>query len=102
MTNLEIKEENQFIAAVQDFLYPAIALKLILSGVRGWPDVTVLCKGQIIFFEFKRSKKRNAYEQTSQQGRWQRLLERLGFKYFVVYTAREATELFHENIKGLK
>ncbi len=97
--DLEKTEEDKFTDMIRDLPYPSIALKLILSGMRGWPDRTVFCRGQVLFFEFKRSNKKGAYGQRPQQGKWQNNLERLGFKYFIVYTAKEAIKIFHENIK---
>jgi len=96
---LEKTEENKFVKMILELPYPSIALKLFLIGVRGWPDRTVLYRGQVMFFEFKRSKRKNAYGQRPQQKTWQNHLERLGFKYFVVYTAKEAQHLFHMHIK---
>ncbi len=56
------------------------ALKLRLIGLRGFPDRSIFCPGGRVFFiEFKRKGKK----QTGPQKLWQRILEELGFEYYV-------------------
>lgn len=56
------------------------AFKLILLNLRGFPDRTILCpEGRIFFIEFKRKNK----TQTPNQIKYQRILEGLGFEYYI-------------------
>ena len=56
------------------------SLKLVFLNKKGFPDRTVLCpKGRILFIEFKRLGKK----QSPAQKLVQRMLERLGFEYYV-------------------
>lgn len=56
------------------------AEKLVLLSGRGWPDRTVFCKEGIVFFiEFKRKGKKI----TPAQRIIKRILEKLGFDYYV-------------------
>ncbi len=63
------------------------ALKLVLSGLRGWPDRTCLLRGRVCFVEMKRTDGSGVYAR--QQAHWRRVLEGLGFKVFVVETDTE-------------
>lgn len=56
------------------------ALKLVFLNKKGFPDRTVICPGARVFFiEFKRKGKK----QSPAQKLVQKLLERLGFEYYV-------------------
>ena len=56
------------------------ALKLVFLNKKGFPDRTVVCpKGRILFIEFKRKGKL----QSPAQILVQKMLERLGFEYYV-------------------
>ncbi len=53
------------------------ALKLVIPGVRGFPDRTILMPDRSIWFaEFKRIKSGRI---SAQQEHWERVLEKLGF-----------------------
>ena len=93
--DLERKAEDDFVEWVRDLPYPAIALKLILFGLKGWPDRTILAKGRIFFIEFKRTKKDKL---RPSQIPWRKHLRRLGFKYYVCTSKEEAIEAYHEVI----
>lgn len=63
------------------------ALKLVLVGLRGFPDRTCLLRGRVAFCEMKRTDGSGVYAR--QQAHWRRVLEGLGFKVFVVETDAE-------------
>ncbi len=63
------------------------ALKLVLVGLRGFPDRTCCLRGRIAFCEMKRTDGSGIYAR--QQAHWRRVLEGLGFKVFVVETDAE-------------
>ena len=67
------------------------ALKLALIGLRGFPDRTLLVpQGKVIFVEFKRDS--NCKLSPSQE-KYKELLERLGFKYYVVYSLEQFKDI---------
>ena len=56
------------------------SIKLVFLNKKGFPDRTILCPGGRVFFiEFKRKNK----EQSLIQIKVQKMLERLGFEYYV-------------------
>lgn len=56
------------------------ALKLVLLGLRGFPDRTILCPGgRVLFIEFKAPGKKLSPTQKP----WKRLLESFGFQYHI-------------------
>lgn len=60
------------------------ALKLVIPGVRGFPDRTILMPGrQIWMAEFKRIKSGRV---SAQQGRWGEALIKLGFPVYFIDT----------------
>ena len=63
------------------------ALKLVLLGLRGWPDRTCLLRGRVAFCEFKRTDGSGVYAR--QQAHWRRVLTGLGFAVFVVESDAE-------------
>ncbi len=68
-----------------------LALKLILLNIRGFPDRTILIPGRsVIFVEFKRDE---TCELSGSQLKYKRLLEGLGFDYFIVYSLEQFKEL---------
>jgi hypothetical protein len=59
-----------------------LALKLVIPGVRGFPDRTVLLPGANIFYaEFKRLKTGRI---SAQQFEWHKKLTRLGFSVYFI------------------
>lgn len=64
-----------------------VALKLVLLGLRGFPDRTVLLSGRIAFCELKRTDGRGVYAR--QQAHWRDVLTRMGFAVFVVESDEE-------------
>jgi len=91
---LEAKIEKDFVDWVRKQPYPSIALKLLLFGQGGWPDRTIMCKGQIFFIEFKRPGR----TLDPAQVKWRKNIERLGFDYFVCTSTGDAIEAFRESI----
>lgn len=63
------------------------ALKLVLLGLRGFPDRTLLLRGRVCFCEFKRTDGSGVYAR--QQAHWRDVLTRLGFAVFVVESDAE-------------
>lgn len=58
--------------------YQCKPLKLVLVGLVGFPDRTVLCPGaRVIFFEFKRKNKKLRPSQRA----WKKSLKDLGFEF---------------------
>lgn len=86
----ESKIENTFVKKVRKSKYPAVALKLILFSKKGFPDRTILGNGKVFFIEFKTGNEKLR----PLQRKWKRILTKLGFKYYVCYTAKEAFEIF--------
>lgn len=59
-----------------------LALKLLIPGVRGFPDRTILLPGaQVIFAEFKRLKTGRV---STQQNRWAERLRARGFPVYFI------------------
>lgn len=59
-----------------------LALKLVILGMMGFPDRTILMPDRIIFFvEFKR---RKVGKVSKQQHRWRLMLHLLGFPVYTV------------------
>lgn len=77
--------ENRCVARVE--AAGGAALKLVLLGLRGWPDRTVLLRGRIAFCEMKRTDGTGVYAR--QQAYWRGVLEGLGFAVFVVESDAE-------------
>ena len=91
MPLLESKIESDFVDWVRELEKPAIALKLVLLSLTGFPDRTILAEAGVVFFiEFKKGKNK----QQADQRYWQRILERMGFKYYVCYSKEEAIKAF--------
>lgn len=63
------------------------ALKLVLVGLRGFPDRTCLRRGKVCFVEFKRTDGTGVYAR--QQAYWRGVLTGLGFAVFVVESDAE-------------
>lgn len=103
MTNnknpLEVKVEKAYCDWLQnDYLYMAIALKLVLFVGGGFPDRTILSQGRVFFIEFKRqgrNKKLDALQKV-----WRKRLRRLGFKVYVCDTIEEAQAATLKNLAG--
>lgn len=61
-----------------------LALKLVLLGIRGFMDRTILLPGRVIFFvEVKR---RKIGVVSAQQATWRRILTLLGFGVYTIDT----------------
>lgn len=86
----ETKIENDFCEWVQNSKYKALAIKLVLFGMAGWPDRTVLAEGKAFFIEFKHGSNSLQHRQIY----WKRIIEKLGFNYYVCYSKKEAIEVF--------
>lgn len=72
------------------------ALKLILLGLKGWPDRSVLCPGgRILFIEFKKK----GGKQTDTQKDWQNIIEGLGFKYYICDEIGQAESILNNFLK---
>lgn len=79
---LEHKREDRCVAKIK--ARGGQALKLVLLGVMGWPDRTILLPGRIIFFvEFKRER---VGVVSAQQNYWRRVLLDLGFSTYIIDT----------------
>lgn len=96
--NLEIPEaniENAFVKYAKKV--GCKTPKLILLAGRGWPDRSVLCPGDKIFFiEFKRKGK----TLSSSQILVRQMLEGLGFKYYVCDEIGQAEQILETFLKG--
>lgn len=88
MPKLETEEETEFVSyAAKRGCY---AFKLILLGLKGWPDRTVIMPGaRIAFFEFKRQ----GNTQSPHQDKWKRILITFGFDWHTPYSANEAKRI---------
>ena len=64
----------------------ALSLKLVLFTGNGFPDRTILCKGQVFFIEFKMPYNRLQPNQVL----WKKRLEKLGFKVYVCTSLEQA------------
>lgn len=78
---LETALENRCVARIDDL--GGAALKLVIPGVRGFPDRTILLRGHVWFAEFKRLKTGRA---SAQQHRWRVLLTQMGFGVYFIDT----------------
>jgi hypothetical protein len=79
-TELEAKLEDRCVAKIE--ARGGLGLKLVLLGVRGFMDRTMLAPGRVIFFcEFKRQK---VGVVSAQQAVWRRLLTLLGFGVYMI------------------
>ena len=87
----EVDIENPFVSYCKT--KGCKALKLRLIGLRGFPDRSIFCPGERIFFiEFKRKGKK----QTANQKLWQRILEGLGFEYYVCDDLDKAKDILDD------
>ena len=82
MTQLEIQLEHRCVTRIYGL--GGMALKLELSGMRGFPDRTILMPGAKVWFaEFKRIKSGRI---STQQVVWQDRLLSLGFGFYFINT----------------
>lgn len=81
----ENKLEERCVARVE--AAGGVALKLVLLGLRGFPDRTPLLNGRVCFVEIKRSDGSGVLAR--QQKYWRDVLTRLGFAVFVVESDEE-------------
>lgn len=84
MTRRELEHalEDRCVARVEGL--GGQAPKLLIPGVRGFPDRTVMLPGARVFFaEFKRIKSGRI---SAQQGGWAATLTRLGFGHYFIDT----------------
>lgn len=79
---LEHKREDRCVAKIEAM--GGQALKLVILGLMGWPDRTILLPGRIVFFvEFKRERVGIV---SAQQKHWRRILLGLGFSIYIIDT----------------
>lgn len=72
------------------------ALKLMIPGVRGFPDRTLLLPGgRVAFAEFKRLRTGKV---SAQQREWAKTLERLGFGVYFIDTDAEFDSVINEYV----
>lgn len=94
----ESKHEKPFVkkALKRGFL----AIKLVMVAKKGWPDRTIIGKvgslPVIFFIEFKDGNN----DTSAHQRKWKRILEKLGFKYYVCYSLKEAETALETEIKS--
>ncbi len=89
---LESALEQRCVQRIEDL--GGQALKLVIPGVRGFPDRTVLTHGvpnlgipgHVFFAEFKRLKSGRV---SAQQERWHKILTGLGFGVYFIETDAE-------------
>ena len=84
MTRIELESplEKRCVQRVEAL--GGVALKLVLLGVRGFLDRTVILPKRVIFFaEFKRKKLGVV---SAQQAVWRRILTLLGFGVYMIET----------------
>jgi len=75
-----------------------IALKLIILGLRGFPDRTVICPGgRIMFIEFKKP----GDKPTHAQSKWLRILRGLGFYATYFDNLNAAKSALEDFLNGL-
>tara|TARA_R110000851_G_scaffold203425_2_gene355262 strand:- start:975 stop:1277 length:303 start_codon:yes stop_codon:yes gene_type:complete len=99
MAGPESKEEKDYCDWLNAGPYSALAIKLVLFTGGGFPDRTVVAESGIIFFiEFKRPDKKNG--QQRRQSYWHKILQRLGFNYYVCYTTEEAIKISIKEMEG--
>ena len=92
---LEKKLEDRSVDKVE--AVGGLAQKLVLLGLRGWPDRTILLPGGIIFFvEFKRERKGVV---SAQQSKWAKLLIKLGFTIYTIDTDEDFDRALAEQIR---
>lgn len=71
-----------------------LALKLLIPGVRGFPDRTILMPGAKAWFaEFKRIRTGRV---STQQKRWAERLAKTGFRTFFIDTEEEFESVLQE------
>lgn len=93
----ETKQEKRFAEViVPRSKWDAVAVKLVLFGMRGFPDRTILGNGKCFFIEFKSP----GEPLKPNQRRWKRILERVGFKVYVCYSAEEAKEVYEREMES--
>lgn len=91
----ENKLEDRSVAKVE--AAGGVALKLVILGVRGWPDRTVLLPGGRLFFcEMKR---RKVGVVSAQQSKWGRVLRGLGFAVYVVDSDEEFDAILKKELE---
>lgn len=93
---LEKDNEDSFVEKANQLGY--YALKLTLLGRRGWPDRTLIGYKQIFFIEFKRP----GNKLSGPQRYWKRIIESLGFEYYVCFSYREAIDVINKKLKELE
>lgn len=81
----ETKFEDRCVARVE--AEGGKAFKLVLLGLKGFPDRTCCLRGRIAFCEMKRTDGSGVYAR--QQAHWRRVLTGLGFTVFVVESDAE-------------
>jgi len=94
----ETKEEKDFAdKVVPRSPWKAVALKLVLMGLRGFPDRTILAEGGKIFFiEFKSPGEQLKPNQVN----WKKTLTKLGFKFYVCYSSAEAKKIYYKEMES--
>ena len=91
MTELEKALEQRCVERIEAL--GGLALKLVLLGLMGWPDRTILLPRRVIFFcEMKRQR---VGKVSAQQGKWRRIITLLGFGYYTI----DDDEQFDEALK---
>ena len=84
MTKIELEKALEARCVAKIEARGGLALKLVILGMMGWPDRTILLPGRIVFFcEFKR---RKVGKFSAQQGTWRQKIVFLGFGYYTVDT----------------
>lgn len=78
----------------EDYPHEAVALKLVLFVGKGFPDRTILSDGKIFFIEFKKP----GEGLDPLQVKWRNILVRLGFKYYVCTSVRQAQKHTYESL----
>ncbi len=89
---LEVNTEDKFCDYAKT--QGCLALKLVLLGLRGFPDRTIVCPGGRIFFiEFKRTKNE---ELSKNQEKWQDKLVGFGFEFYTFHDFKDAKQALDE------
>lgn len=84
MTKLELEAALEARCCAKVEAQGGLALKLLIPGVRGFPDRSCLLPGRRVFFiEVKRIKSGRV---SAQQHKWRVLLHQLGFGFYLVDT----------------
>lgn len=86
--------EDNFCDYVLDSKYTALAIKLVLFAGRGFPDRTILGEGKCFFIEFKLPGR----DLDPPQKRWKKILTRLGMKFYVCHSTKEAIKVFEKEM----